>query len=93
MHEPSAHCFRLPRCRPDRRELIRGQRLAGKQQVAGSRLLERLRDDVPHRHVDLALGGLGDFDPLAEQVDIGSLPILNLCSGPSSEPMHGRLQR
>src|SRR6266849_3400808 len=72
--KPSAHRFGLLRYGPDRGELIGGQRLVGKQQAAafievgapcaedGSRLLEGLRDDVAHRHVDLALGRLGGFD-------------------------------
>ena|SRR6266566_6121477 len=71
---PSVHRFRLLRYGPDRGELIGGQRLLGKQQAAafievgapcaqnGSRLLKGLRDDVAHRHVDLALGRLGGFD-------------------------------
>src|SRR5260221_14338461 len=71
---PSVHRFRLLRYGPDRGELIGGQRLLGKQQAAafievgapcaqdGSRLLEGLRDDVAHRHLDLALGRLGGFD-------------------------------
>jgi hypothetical protein len=78
--KPSAHRFRLLRYGPDRRELIGGQRLLGKQQAAafvevgapcaqyGSRLLEGLRDDVAHRHVDLALRRLGGFDAMAAQV-------------------------
>src|SRR4249920_3713624 len=72
--QPSAHRFRLLSYGPDRGELIGGQRLLGKQQAAafvevgapcaqdGSRLLEGLRDDIAHRHVDLALSRLGGFD-------------------------------
>src|ERR1700720_1912334 len=70
----SAHSFRLLCYGPDRRELIGGQRFLRKQQAAafvevgapcaqdGSRLLEGLRDDVAHRHVDLTLSCCGGFD-------------------------------
>jgi hypothetical protein len=72
LREP--HRFRLLRDGPDRGELIGGQRLLRKQKAAalveidapcaqdGSRLLECLRDNVAHCHVDLALGRLGGFD-------------------------------